>query len=316
MAVAAVAQRTPHEEVVRLAALADAGDAEALFILGTLHDSGYDTIPVDSLRSTELYRLAAEKGYAPAMNFLGYRLISGEVEAVGRDAAEGLRWLQKAAEAGDMKAASNIGWLLMEGRDVERDYGKAAYWLSKAAQGGLPIAQSLLGDLYRDGLGVDADTLRADSLYREAFGRGLPDAGYKIAALNSERYKGLTPEEAVEEGKYFYYGYAPSEGVKLFYQAADAGNAEALALLGDAYTRAVGVPYDHNLSVSYFARAAAAGNPSAQFVIGELLEIFPDALSGVELPDGMTLNPDPFYWYEKAAGAGITTAEEADAALR
>ena len=320
--------RDPRRELKDLLHRVDEGDAESIYILATLHDRGFDTIPVDSVRSTELYRLAAEKGYAPAMNYLGYRLISGDVAAVGRDAEEGLMWLEKAAEAGDIKAASNIGWLLIEGKDVPQDLENAARWLAKAADGGLPIAQSLLGDLYRDGRGVAADTVTADSLYRAAFEAGMPDAGYKRAALNEERYKGFTPEEALEEGKYYYFRYAPSEGVKLFYQAADEGNAEAMALLGDAYTRAVGVPYDHSLSIKYYTKAALRGNPAAQFIIGELLEIFPDALNDLDPNDEFftlpaegdaevqTLSKDPFYWYEKAAEAGITNAEEASSSLR
>lgn len=251
------------------------------------------------------------------MNLLGYRLISE-----GEDAREGILWLEKAADAGDLKAASNLGWLLLQGEHVPRDVGKAVFWLGKAADGGLTIAQSLLGDLYRDGRGVPPDTLKADSLYRAAYERGFADAGYKLADLNKDRYAELSPEDAVREGKYYYYGFAPSEGVKLFYQAADAGNAEAMALLGDAYTRAVGVPYDHNLSLAYYCRAAIAGNPSAQFVLAELLEIFPDALDALdpEIINHAGIDPQtlesPVYWYDRAAEAGVTSAEEAAAALR
>ena len=300
-----------RDEVKALVDRAEAGDPESLYTLATLHDRGFDSIPVDSLRSTELYRQAAEKGYLPAMNYLGYRLISGEVAAIGKDVDEGLRWLEKAAFAGDSKAASNLGWLLLEGKYVEKDYDKAAYWLRKASDEGLVIAQSLLGDLYLEGKGVATDSLRADSLYREAFEKGLPDAAYKLEALHSERYDTLTAKDLVKEGRYFYLRSAPSIGVKLFYRAADFGDAEALAFLGDAYTRAIGVPYDHKLSLNYYMRAAMGGNPSAQFVIGELLEIFPDALEelkeeGLDIP-----SDDPFYWFEKAAEGGVTDADTA-----
>lgn len=258
----------------------------------------------------------AGQGNVEAMNLLGYRLISD-----GEDAARGLSWLERAAEEGDVKAASNIGWLLMQGEQLPRDYVKAAYWLGKAAEGNLTVAQSLLGDLYRDGLGVAQDSLKADSLYRTAYERGFADAGYKLAHLNRSRYAILSPSEAIKEGKYFYYGMVPSEGVKLFYQAADAGDAEAMALLGDAYTRAVGVPYDHDLSLKYYMKAALGGNNAAQFILAELLEIFPDALRSLdqEIISGI-IDPDlmrsPLYWYEQAAEGGITSAEEAAASLR
>ena len=247
----------------------------------------------------------AEAGDLEAMNFLGYLLISGE-EGMERDPQAGLAWIEKAADAGDAKAASNLGWLYVKGDLVEQDPARGAMWLRKAAAMGLPVAQSLLGDLYLEGTGVERDSVAADSLYREAFERGLADAGYKLEALHSEEYALLPPAEKVKAGKYFYLRGAPSAGVKLFYLAADEGDPDALALLGDAYSRAVGVPYDHDLSLRYYVDAARAGNPSAQFVVGELLEIFPDALKGN--PDWSGISDDPFFWYEKAASAGVTDA--------
>lgn len=250
----------------------------------------------------------AQAGDPEAMNYLGYLLLSGE-EGVARDPGAGLSWLVKAASGGDAKAASNLGWLLIEGDLVEQDLEEGARWLAKASGQGLPVAQSLLGDLYRDGRGVARDTAVADSLYRLAFERGLADAGYKLYALNSEEYKNLPPERKVAVGKYYYLRGAAPEGVKLFYLASDEGSPEAMALLGDAYSRAIGVPYDHDLSKAYFVKAALAGNPSAQFIVGELLDIFPDTLAGADLPEeGMQT---PAYWYEKASAGGVGDAAEA-----
>lgn len=253
-------------------------------------------------------RALAESGNASAMNYLGFRLISGEA-GEEKNVEEGLYWLTRAAEEGDVKAASNLGWLYIQGEVLDKDLKKGVEWLAKASEAGLPVAQSLLGDLYRAGEGVAPDSVKADSLYREAFEHGLADAGYKLYDLNSSRYAALPADSLVSEGKYFYFRGAPSEGVKLFYMAADQGNATALALLGDAYTRALGVPYDYLLSLKYYTLAALAGNPSAQFVVGELLDIFPDAFRSLDPVDfPVPPNDDPSYWYDKAAKAGITDA--------
>lgn len=256
-------------------------------------------------------REQAEKGDAGAMNYLGYLLVTG-TDSVAQDIGEGLVWLTRAASAGDVKAASNLGWLYLQGDILEQDLEQSVAWFLKAAEAGLPVARSVLGDLYRDGKGVGQDSLKADSLYREAFEGGLADAGYKLYDLNSSAYEKMTPEEMVETGKYYYLRGAPSQGVKLFYAAADSGNADALALLGDAYTRASGVPYDYDLSLKYYAKAAVKGNPSAQFVLGELLEIFPDALSKLEegdFPEG--ISDDASYWYSAASAGGVSDAETA-----
>lgn len=263
----------------------------------------------DSVAS--LLRARAADGDVEAMNYLGYLLLSGG-EGVEPDSAEGLGWLVKAAQAGDAKAASNLGWLFIDGNLVERNPSEGARWLTIASEKGLPVARSLLGDLYRDGDGVERDSLRAETLYSEAFEAGLADAGYKLYALNAGRYASLPASEKVKTGKYFYLRGAPSEGVKLFYLAADEGDADAMALLGDAYSRAVGVPYDHDLSLKYFLKAALAGNAPAQFVIAELLEIFPDALADSESCDNAE-SGDAVYWYEKAAEGGVM---DADGAMR
>lgn len=280
-----------------------------LFLLCTLiarsEESADSIAPTDAL---SVLREQAKAGDTEAMNYLGFMLLSGE-EGVERDSAEGLSWLVKAASAGDVKAASNLGWLYLDGNLVEQDLQKGAAWLEKASQAGLPVAQSLLGDLYREGRGVEKSALMADSLYREAFEHGLYDAGYKLYDLNAERYATLPASEQVKTGKYFYLRGAPSEGVKLFYLAADKGDADAYALLGDAYSRAYGVPYDYDLSLKYYAMGAMAGNPSAQFIIGELLEIFPDALLNLDSEDFREpLIDDPFFWYEKAGEGGISDA--------
>lgn len=266
---------------------------------------GMQAAPRDSEAPDSLLIEKARNGDLEAMNYLGYLLVSGS-EGVEPNVEEGLRWITLAAEEGDVKAASNLGWLYIEGEFLQRDLEQGVKWLSKAADAGLPVAKSILGDLYLEGKGLPQDSLAADSLYREAFEGGLGDAGFKLYALNADSYARLAPSEMVEVGKYYYLRSAPSEGVKLFYLAADDGNATAMTLLGDAYTRGIGVPYDHALSLKYYVAGAMAGNPSAQFVLGELLEIFPDALSDNE--EWKDVPDDPRYWLDLAAKAGVTDA--------
>ena len=301
-----------------LSAKASSGDPKAIYNLATLHDTGYDSIPVDSAASTALYRLSAEKGYAPAMNYLGFRYFNGDY--VRQDIDSALYWLAKAAGAGDAKAASNLGYLLSHDDAVTRDYPQAVYWLTKASDAGLPVAQSLLADLLRQGLGIPKDTARAERLYTSAIEHGLQDAELKLLSMKGREWEKLSPDSAVTLGRYFYTHRAPFIGITLFENAAAYYNPAALALLGDAYSRAVGVEYDHDRSLAYFLRSALLGQPSAQFVIGELLDIFPDALAD-SIPSSIitefypdSLPPSIFtapYWYDKAAAAGITNAETA-----
>lgn len=299
---------TPRQAVREVSARAEAGDPEALYQLSTLYERGYDSIPADSSEARRLLERAARGGYLPAQNLLGFTLIK---EGKG---SEGLRWLEKAGISGDAKAQSNIGYLLVAGEGVERDPEKGSWWLTRAASNGVAQAASMLGDLYADGVGVEQDTQMADSLYMQALLGGITDAAYKLESL---RESDDSPTARLQRGLLYYTHGAPWLGVRLFSaleeelgdSGATAGSAEseiygnALALLGDAYTRAQGVEYDHEKSTYYYRRAAEAGNPAAEFIMAELLEIFPDALPGSDLTADELRR--------RAASRGVLTAEDA-----
>ncbi|MDE6010808.1 MAG: sel1 repeat family protein [Muribaculaceae bacterium] len=323
------AYRSPDEagDTVRdLKARADSGHPEAMYRLALLYENGYDSVPRDSVKFMQLLTGAAEEAWLPAQNYLGYLLLRQ-----GRG-SEGLHWLENAAIAGDAKAQSNLGFLLLDDggpssgdpatnlrRGIVADNEKAAFWLERAAQSGVATASSMLGDLYRDGRGVPQDSLLAAACYYAAIDAGLADAAYKLEAMERRKWEALSPEKQLQLGLYLYTHRVPDLAIPIFSRltdlpASDPGpvtsattiRGAAFALLGDAYTRALGVGYAHDLSLEYYWRAAELGNAPAQFVISELLEIFPDAL------DLLSDNPPgPQQLREAAAQAGIHNAEEA-----
>lgn len=354
IAVAELTVSREHRAVKEVVAKAAMGNPKALYDLAILHDMGYDSIPVDSTRSTVLYRLSAEAGYPPAQNYLGFRYFNGE--AIRQDVDSALYWMAKAAGNGDTKAANNLGYLLANSDKVSRDYPQALYWLSKAAEAGLPAGASQLADLYRQGLGCQPDTARAESLYVKAIQSGLRDAELKLLAMKGKAWETLPADSMLSLGKYHYTHGAPIIGVTLFVDiiksnenkgrinenefsgkemavSAEKDNvlAKAYALLGDAFSRGIGVEYNHEGSIQLFLQAALLGEPSAQFVIAELLDIFPDALSSIPdvsedsiaelstivpaLRDLDEKNKTAAYWYEQAAAKGITDAATATSRL-
>lgn len=329
-----------REAVRQVAEGAARGDAESLYQLSMLYAMGYDSIPRDTVRSLDLLIESARAGSVKGANLLGYKLIRGE--GMERDFRAGMAWIERAARAGDPMAQSNIGYFLLQADSAYYDPAAAVVWLEKAAAGGVPEARSMLGDIYLEGIGVAPDTLRAEQEYREAYTLGLRDAAYKLAALYESIGADRSDSQSLEDGLFFYSGTAPQLGVAIFRRLAEATStdsvalagaeaavdgrslpcgsvadderalrAHAKALLGDAYTRGRGVGYDHSLSTRYYFEAACEGDPSAQFVIGELLDIFPDSLDSLlddTLPSDAATAP---YWYERAASAGVRDAAEA-----
>lgn len=292
----------------------------------------------DSLmqEAVRLYRAAADSGNSDAASYLGFLFYNGR--GVERNIDSALNRLGCAAATGDVKAEYNLGWLLLQGEGVPHDTVRALDLIWNAAERNLPVAQATLGEYYlSNGSACQRDS--ALELLNRAAMSGFMPAQERIINLRRAEWGRLPAAEALARGLEYYKAEAPMVGVILFNIAIDnasrgmnavadsviginpaavtdslrAIRGHAYALLGDAYSRNNGVRYNHALSRDNFTLGALDGNPSAQFVIGELLEFFPDALSErTEIPDSMQTAP---YWLRKAADAGITDAVEAERRL-
>ena len=273
---------------------ADSDEPKALFELARLYENGYDSIAPDSMKSEELYIKSAILGYPPAMNLIGYRHFNRQ------DTGSAIFWIKKAADAGDATAFSNLGYLYTQ---FEK-YAEAEQWLEKAVEAGVPSAISQLGDFKRMGLTSSSDTIAAIALYDRAIEAGDWDSQYKLLAMMGHKWQVLPGKEALKLGIKYYKGYAPVAGVELLEIAARDSVPQAMGLLGDAYSRGIGVEYDPAKALQYFHDAALAGNAPSQFLIAELLDFFPDEF-----------DEDADYWREKAEAEGIKDADAAYKAL-
>ncbi|MBD5194436.1 MAG: sel1 repeat family protein [Bacteroidales bacterium] len=285
--------------VISLSALerkAEEGDPEALYRLATLYESGYDSILPDTARSISLLRRAAELDYAPAQNYLGFLYGRGELMPANKDSAR--YWIGRAADLGDLKAANNLGFMLLEEYNDSTD-SLAAMYLSRAAEGGLPVAISTLGSLYAEGRGVPRDTLKAVELFEKAIETGFKDAQLRLLNLKGKEWMSLPPESRYQTALRYMRLGSPLIAVQLLSGLDDLSYlnptqkeatsetehldreqlASVFALLGQAFSHGAGVGYDHAKANKYFATAALLGNPAAAFVFAETLEIFPDILS-------------------------------------
>lgn len=288
-----------------LEAALDTAGAETLFRMAQLLETGWRDMEPDSLLADSLMRRSARMGCPGAINRIGFSLYNNG------DSVKGLSMIRKAASAGEPRAIYNLGVVMQQqGADSE-----AVSLFREASSKGVGAAMHALGDMYRNGRYVDKDSLKADSLYHAAIFAGWRFAQVPLLQMYSTAGK---PESdwCVEEGLRLYNHGASQLAVWLFAQAASE-NAQAEALLADAYSRGVGVEYDYKLSLSHFYKAAYRGNASAQFIVSEALDFFPDMLE--QLPDTL-ISPalkisDVQYWREKAAMGGITDARTASQML-
>ena len=152
------------------------------------------------------------------------------------DATENLgaavEWYEKAAEAGNARAAWKLGDLL------QPDASEQAHdWYQKAAAGGELRAALRLGDYYRK-----RDPAKARTYYQAAASLREPEARYKLAEL----LRASDPAAARA-----WYRKAALEGYDNTNSAA-----KAAETLGDLYRHGENVPQNLTEAYSWYSRAA------------------------------------------------------------
>ncbi|MFN3911482.1 tetratricopeptide repeat protein [Hyphomonas sp.] len=114
------------------------------------------------------------KKSAEAQYKLGFQCITGQGRPT--DIAEGVKWIQRAAEQDFAEAQFHLGALYHHGQGLPQNYAKAAQLYLGAARQGHPKALNNLGALYADGLGVTRDLTAAIDWYERAAEHGHPTA--------------------------------------------------------------------------------------------------------------------------------------------
>ena len=149
LAAAALAERKGDYtlELKLIRPLAEQGNADAQFALGSMYCNGYG-VPQDCnqaetwyRKGVDGYRKAAEQGDADGQFKLGVRYERGE--GVARDYAQALLWYRKAAEQGDAVAQQTLGSMYEDGKGVPQDYVLAYMWYNLAAAQSFGVAAEL-----------------------------------------------------------------------------------------------------------------------------------------------------------------------------
>lgn len=129
-------------------------------------------------KAIELYKLAAENGYAPAQNDLGVCYIAGE--GVQPDYSQATMWFSKAAEQNFAAAQYNLGFCYYNGYGVKEDFTLAVEYFRKAAEQNYPAALYDLGICYILGQGVTKDYSEALKLWSLAAENGYNLSQYDV----------------------------------------------------------------------------------------------------------------------------------------
>ena len=202
--------------------------------------------------------------------------------------AEAVAAWTNAAERGNARAQTHLGWMYSEGINVVQDYNKAFEWLESAAEQNYPLAQMHLGALYEKGEGVDQNACKAYIYYEKAFQKALIDA---LAA---------DPEAQFVLGVMYKKLYKLEESIKWFRKAANQGSANAQFNLGMIYANGLGVEKDEQKAVELFRKAAEQRDANAQCNLGWMYQYGQGVIQDYR---------KAARWYRKAAKQGLARAQ-------
>lgn len=234
----------PVEDRQGLLRRAEAGEAEAQFQLGVIHQFALG-VPRDDAAARNWFARAAAQDHARALGGLGYMLAAGAGGA--RDPVAAERALRRAGELGEATAWANLAELILTERPAEA--AQAIALLERAVQAGAENARYRLGRFLVEGEVVAADRARGKELLEEAAQAGNPFA---------ETYLAYLILESRDEGQ-------AERGFTMARRAASGELAAALNELGRYHMAGFGTPRDPRRAAAAFAAAARQGEPSGWY---------------------------------------------------
>lgn len=156
-----------------LKVLAADQDADALFLLGLMHDRGLG-VPRDKAEAFFWYRAAAAQGHEVSRSAIGSMHLLGSGAPKDHDRAA--VWFRDASERGNVIGQYNLGVAFHTGSGVGRDYERAAHWYRMAAERGLADGQFQLASMQFLGQGIAPDYVDAYYWFTRASEGGRADA--------------------------------------------------------------------------------------------------------------------------------------------
>lgn len=289
-----------HAKAVELAKpLAEAGNAEALYILGFAHESGQGA-EASKEKAMEYYRKAAAGKHKDAVYRLSFILLASKKEEE-RDQAR--QALETAAKDDPAVAARILGEAYLRGLlTPTADPDKAVFWWKRAADAGDIASLLLIARLYEGEFGFPELKDPKEALASYAKAAGLGNAG----AMSSLGSRLLSGDEKIRDEKkgrewlkkaiaakeysaYLVLGdYEEHTNKDLkaalaeYERGKDVGQVDCILRTADFYLEGKGIEKDVDRGMALLTKAAEAGNPFASFrlAVDALSKEKPDLLKG------------------------------------
>ncbi len=207
--------------------------------------------------------------------------------------AEGVRLIQRAADAGSAEGEHRLALLYADGdAGLPRDEARAAQLFEKAAEKGNRRSQLNIGTMYWRGQGVPRDLIQARAWLEKAAADGNVHAIYALGRAMSES---APPANA-----------DPARAADLFRQAAERGHMFAALRYGMALSEGAGVKRDQTAAQRWFVVAQQNGVPEGALAMGDMLARAPATRDKAA---NERMLKTAISWYEMAANSGVPSGQ-------
>ena len=208
---------------------------------------------------------AAEMGHADAKIKVAFdKLLGGRFH--DQDTAEAKRVFEELGALGAPAAQTGLGFLYATGTESNSSQAKALLYYTFAAFGGSSHAQMALGYRYWAGMGVATSCEKALDHYR----RVAQIVANEVSFSGGQTLQRTRLQDEYESGGYGS-GILDHDLIEYYQLLADKGDVQAQVGLGQLhYQGGRGVETDHDLARHYFEEAAEAGNAVAMAFLGKM----------------------------------------------
>ena len=162
--------------------LAESGDMNAQFNLGTMYQEG-DVIPENDSKASLWFRRAALQGHTEAAYRVG--VLYDEGRSIQESDVKAVKWWSMAAEKGHALAQYNLGLMYRSGAGVTANAALALKWYSKAAAQGQVNAQYNLAHMYYKGIGIPENFVRSYVWFSMVKTQGVREAAPYMKSLRA-----------------------------------------------------------------------------------------------------------------------------------
>ena len=171
-------------------------DFVAQTALGWMYAEGHG-VTQDLAHAVALFQRVQIKG-TPSDSTFWTMYLKGQ--GLPQDFVQASNCFGKAADQGDARAQTALGWMYADGQEgMPQHSAQAGHWFGKAAEQGDAYAQANLSWLYANGQGVVQDDTLALMWSTLAFAHAEDDATRKLAASIRDAVAAeMTPDQVAE----------------------------------------------------------------------------------------------------------------------